>query len=132
MASIAFLTRMPSRPEPRRTRVAQIRARAEFLPAVLWTYACALGLEGTSIDLDAVPAAVRARVEEQVVRAARALDPIALSVARQRAMEIAKDHVDVILACRDCTPEKLIERVAHLVDTVLAVHEAHLTRGEWE
>jgi len=132
MASIALFPPMPSRPEPRRSRVAQIRGRAEFLPAVLWTYACALGFDGTAIDLAAVPTAVRSRVEDQVVRAARALDPIAMSVARQRALEIAKEHVEVILACRDCTPAKLIDRVAHLVDTVLAVHEAHLTRGEWE
>lgn len=139
-SSIVVFSPRPSQPPPvpRRARPAAIRALAAFQPAVAWLYGCVLGLDPPAndhpfVNLRDVHPALRDRLEEEVVRAVAGLDPIAESVARRRARQLAAERIAQLFASSTpaelADPDYLEDRGRAFADAVLDRYRQHLVYG---
>lgn len=93
---VAFQPNAKQPPIPARARPERLRALVQFPAIVSWICSAVLQRRGepvTTINLDDVPAPLRDQVSEEAVRTLAALDPIAESVARRRARQLAGDLV---------------------------------------
>lgn len=93
---VAFQPHSKQPPIPIRSRPARLRALPQFSAIVMWMASAILqhtGNDVTHVTEDNIQPTLRDQIAEEAVRGLAALDPIAESVARRRARQLAGDLI---------------------------------------
>lgn len=93
---VAFQPNSKQPPIPTRSRPARLRALPQFSAIVMWMASAILqhtGNDVTHVTEDSIQPTLRDQIAEEAVRGLAALDPIAESVARRRARQLAGDLI---------------------------------------
>lgn len=133
---VAFSSMASQPPIPQRARPARLRSLPQFSAIVAWVVSAVLqhrGQDVVCVRLEDVAPALVDVVSEETLRTLGALDPIAESVARQRARQTAGELLARTLAeateSELTDPDYLRDRGNVIADAVLERYRTQLVYG---